>query len=364
MYAPATRPCACEDGGGEQRRRGLAVGADDVDRAERPLRLAERREQQPHALEPEPHAERGAGREQVLEPGHLPRQLGEARLEGLDLAVEPRRRARAPRPPRPPARGRRTPRWRASPAPSPGRRAPRRGAARACRGARRRAPRRRPARGRRRPRPARRRRSRRRSSPGRDRPARSLCARRCAASSPPETASSSGSRGPRPASWRMRRSSVTSSITADTARAASAILGARRRPGTADCISSPRSPGRYGQISSVTNGITGCSSAEHALEHEQRRLRRLAPRLEIVAVEPDLERLEVPVADVVPDEAVQLLDEVRELERLVLLRRGPRHLVQPRQDPAVDRLGAGRAPRRRRDRRPAAPAATRSTACS
>ncbi len=57
----------------------------------------------------------------------------------------------------------------------------------------------------------------------------------------------------------MRRSSVTSSITADTARAASGS-STPSATGNDDCISNPRRPGRYGQISSVTNGITGCSS--------------------------------------------------------------------------------------------------------
>ena len=226
--------------------------------------------------------------------------------------------------------------------------------------------RRRRARGRRRPRPARRRAvavdDRRR---GRGRRARSPCARRCAASAPPETASSSGARGPRPASWRMRPQLGDQPRSRPSRRAPPRVLGDRPAPGTATASAARARPGRYGQISSVTNGITGCSSASDALQHVQRGLRRLPPRHDVVAVEADLERLEIPVADVVPDEAVQLLDEVRELERLVLRRRRLR--VASFSRVRIQR-SIGSAPRRRRDaprgRRPAAPAARRSRACS
>ena len=59
----ATGRCRCaapwrsQDRGDHPRRRGLAVGADDVDRAEALLRRAERRHQPAHAVQPEAHAE-------------------------------------------------------------------------------------------------------------------------------------------------------------------------------------------------------------------------------------------------------------------------------------------------------------------
>ena len=322
-------------------------------------------EQQPHALEPEPHPERGAGREQVLEPGHLPRQLGQARLEALDFS-RPKRSARSRSSATTAAGARSTKRALASLACALASRRslPRPGASSLPRSATARAPP--PTSTRASPTttgtpagglaP--------RRSPGRGRPAGQRCARRCAASSPPETASSSGSRGPRPASWRMRRSSVTQ---LDHRRHGARRLGVlghvRHREGATASAARARRAGtaRSPRSRTASPGAAGASTRSSTNSAVSDAWRRATA---IVAVEPDLERLEVPVADVVPDEAVQLLDEVRELEGLVLRRRDPR---RPR-SAASGSSGRSARRRRRRDRRPdrrrAARAARRSRACS
>ena len=135
---------------------------------------------------------------------------------------------------------------------------------------------------------------------------------------------------PSPASL---RASVTTSMScrAPPSSAASPCSGTGN--GISDASNSSRSPGRNPQISSVTNGITGCASATvRSSTHSSfaDAAARLAP-----AGQAHLDRLDVPVAEVVPDERVERLHRRREVVRpraAAARRRRPR---QPRQDPAV-----------------------------
>ena len=109
-YAAGTDAVGLEDRRRHPHRRALAVGADHVDRAERALRAAERRQQAAHALEPEPHAEQ------------LERERWSSRLaRAVQLTRAPPARPAAARAcrarPGPPAAApwRRSPRWRACP---------------------------------------------------------------------------------------------------------------------------------------------------------------------------------------------------------------------------------------------------------
>ena len=61
-------PCASSSAAVISRHRGLAVGADDVDRGEAVLGHPEQRARPPHPLQPEPPAERLAGQQVALEP--------------------------------------------------------------------------------------------------------------------------------------------------------------------------------------------------------------------------------------------------------------------------------------------------------
>ena len=92
-----------------------------------------------------------------------------------------------------------------------------------------------------------------------------------------------------------------------------------------------RAPGRCDQISSVTCGITGWRSFEQPLERGERR----RARVRVAAVEPRLDRLGVPVAEVVERQVVERARRRRELElgdRVLEL--GPRG-VEPGEDPPL-----------------------------
>ena len=99
------------------------------------------------------------------------------------------------------------------------------------------------------------------------------------------------------AAQRRGRASIRSAR--PRASASSSISGGSGS-GQLDAASSPRSPGRNDQISSVTNGMIGCSSCEHLLEHVQQRgrQRRL---VRVLLVQARLDQLEVPVADLAPE---------------------------------------------------------------
>ena len=88
---------------------------------------------------------------------------------------------------------------------------------------------------------------------------------------------------------------------------------------------------------------------QRAIEHEAQRGRDLRALGGILRVEPRLGRLEVPVADVVPDEPVERLDRGGEVVGVDQPRDLLHRAIEPRQHPAV-----GGVPRR------AAPAATSS----
>ena len=88
-------------------------------------------------------------------------------------------------------------------------------------------------------------------------------------------------------------------------------LAPRRRPrATARRSAASRAPGRFDQISSVTCGITGCSS----FSSRSSAASGGRPRVGVAVVEARLDRLEVPVAEVVEGEVVELGDDVREVE--------------------------------------------------
>ena len=181
-------------------------------------------------------------------------------------------------------------------------------------------------------------------------PSRSDARRSRSASAPPSSSIASGARGPRPASSRSRRRLRTASIAASTAASASASRGDLAGHGERARAASRPSPPAKRQSSSVTCGSTGMAEAQRAIEHEAQRRRDLRALGGIVPVEARLGRLEVPVADVVPDEAVERLDGRGEVvgvdQRRDLLDRA----VEARQHPAVDRRRRRAAPARRRRR--------------
>ena len=113
----------------------------------------------------------------------------------------------------------------------------------------------------------------------------------------------------------------------------------RRRSGhvlRASTVVSPSSP----QMRSVTCGSTGCARRRVAPSTCSSVSETLAPRGGVLAVEAGFRGLEIPVADVVPDEAVERLDGRREV---VGLERGGHlggRIGELAEHPRVDRLGA------------------------
>ena len=360
--AAGAQPVALEDRRAEADGRRLAVGPDHVDRGEAALRQAQHGHQPVHAVEPEAHAEQ-LEREQVLlglAEGHSdPRRRSASRYSSslrrssrhhlggraLDELARWRACARRARSPRAAAR------------------AGRRGGARP-----------RPGRRRRRAAPARRRRA----------PARSPARRRWrvvldqleareprqVVAQPLVAVGDAGARAAPPTAWpRPRRGSGAASVTASISRPTSASASRRRsrdlvrdRPvghGQQAALP-PRASGISDQISSVTNGITGCSSRSvRSSAHSS----TAETALVVVVVEARLGELEVPVAQLRPERAVEVERGVREAEAVEQLRHARGQPLQARHDPAV-LDGGGRARRRARPRPPAAGSgATRSRAC-
>ena len=151
--------------------------------------------------------------------------------------------------------------------------------------------------------------------------------------------SASGARGGSSATARSCRSFTTKSKACSTARSAAASRFAFEASGHGGArqhaLLAELAPDALAHVRQH-----GMSEPERRAEHVQQRLRDLALGRRIVAVEARLGGLEVPVADVVPDEAVERLDgggEVVGVERGGHLGDGVGELPE---HPGVDRLGA------------------------
>ena len=115
-----------------------------------------------------------------------------------------------------------------------------------------------------------------------------------------------------------------------TARRASTLASASasRRPspdGYGETINVPERPVSFSQISSVRNGMNGCSSASEPSRQRRSTPARRLRGLRVRAREGRLDHLEIAVAELVPDERVDRLGRLVEAERLeVAVRRRPR----------------------------------------
>jgi hypothetical protein len=99
------------------------------------------------------------------------------------------------------------------------------------------------------------------------------------------------------------------------------------------------------QRTSVTNGITGCSTQQ--LVEDGPEDKRGGVGAGAALGDLNLRQLEVPVADLVPREVVERLTGLRELVRLEACVDVGQHLVESAEDPAV---GLGEVVCRRADR--------------
>jgi hypothetical protein len=155
-------------------------------------------------------------------------------------------------------------------------------------------------------------------------------ARACSATRPYSESSatwtSSGTLGAIDISPRIRRISVSTSWSSATSASTPSSVGYSCATGYGAAATKPRVPGRRDQISSVRNGMMGCNSRTMTPIISNKRVfdRVLLARRSPPIVHRRLRQLDVPVAELVPDERVDL---ARRLVELVAVERRPNAVI-------------------------------------